>query len=293
MKLSKEREGEFFVFTQAILWGIFPVITILSFSKISPLMSFAGSAFFASIFFAIVLSVRHQWHQFLDRSARKDILLAVFIMGFLCYILTFIGLRYTTAGNASLISLTEVFFTFLFFNLLRREYISIGHIFGVVLVVLGAAIVLLPNITEFRMGDILILLTAVIAPIGNFFQRKARTKVSSEVIMFARSILVIPFIILLAFLLDPHLPSFGDFRGSLVFFVVNGFILLGLSKVFWIEGIHRISVTKADAFNSISPLLTIFFAWLILKNAPTIWQLSSFVPLFVGTLLLTKNANKK
>ena len=49
---------------------------------------------------------------------------------------------------------------------------------------------------------------------------------------------------------------------SLLFLVINGVLLLGVSKILWIEGIHRINVTKANALNSLGPLLTLLFAWL-------------------------------
>jgi len=223
-------------------------------------------------------------------SAIKDILLATLFLGFLYYFLLFVGLKYTTAGNASIISLTEAFFSFLFFNIWKKEHLSVEHIAGCVLLVLGALIVLLPSGTKIHTGDILVLVAAAIAPFGNFFQRRARAKVSSEVIMFIRSIIVSVLVFSIAIFSAPHISLFGDIKTSIIFFFINGFILLGLSKVFWIEGIHRISVTKANALSSVSPLLTIFFAWLILKNVPTIWQFYSFVPLFIGILLLTGKA---
>ena len=292
MILSKERKGEIFVFSEAILWSFFPIITIISYNNLSPLVSLAGSSFFAAIFFAIFLSVKHRWSEVKNLSAIKDILLATLFLGFLYYFLLFIGLKYTTAGNASIISLTEAFFSFLFFNLWKKEQLSVGHIAGCVFLVIGALIVLLPSGTKLHTGDVLVLLAAAIAPFGNFFQRRARAKVSSEVIMFIRSTIVAFLVFFIAIFLNPHLPLFGNIKASIIFFFINGFILLGFSKVFWIEGIHRISVTKANALSSISPLLTIFFAWLILKNVPTIWQFYSFIPLFIGILLLTKSGKE-
>jgi drug/metabolite transporter (DMT)-like permease len=65
--------------------------------------------------------------------------------------------------------------------------------------------------------------------------------------------------------------------------------MFGFVKMLWIEGIHRVSVVKANALTSTAPLFTLFFAWLILHNTPTIWQLSSFIPMFIGILLLGIN----
>ncbi|MFA5022594.1 MAG: DMT family transporter [Patescibacteria group bacterium] len=288
MALSKDQQGELFIFAEATLWSFFPIITILSYSKLSPLISLAGSTLFAALFFAIFLAGKNKWQEIKDLSVLGDIILATLFIGILYYFLIFTGLKYTTAGNASIISLAEVFFSFLFFNIWKKEYLSIENILGAILMVLGAVIVLFPGEIKLNLGDLLVLAATIVAPFGNFFQRRARTKVSSETIMFIRSIIVAPLIFLLALLLNPHLPSIDDFRVSLVFLIINGFFLFGLSKVFWLEGIHRIPVAKANALSSISPLLTIFFAWLILRNTPTIWQFLAFIPLFIGTLLLTK-----
>lgn len=92
-------------------------------------------------------------------------------------------------------------------------------------------------------------------------------------------------ILLLAFSLRQNFSASG-LRGSIIFLLINGLFLFGLGKVLWIEGIHRISVTKANALSAISPLLTLFFAFLFLGQHPTGWQLTAFVPMFFGVILL-------
>lgn len=63
MKLSTERQGEVFVSAGAISWGLFPVITILSYNTLSPMTSLGISALLAAIFFAVVLTIKKQWHE--------------------------------------------------------------------------------------------------------------------------------------------------------------------------------------------------------------------------------------
>ena len=64
--------------------------------------------------------------------------------------------------------------------------------------------------------------------------------------------------------------------------------LVNVGDIF-VEGISRISVTKAIALGSLSPLFVLIFAWLILHQMPTVWQIISLVPFFFGVLLLTNN----
>lgn len=288
MKLNKEREGELFIFGEAALWALFPVITILSYGKVSPLVSLGISSIFASIFFAIILSLKKKWHEIKMASAFKDILWTTFFIGILYYLFFFFGLRYTSAGNASIIALTEVFFSYLFFNIWKKDPLPLYHIAGAILMLVGAIIVLYPNFHKFQLGDILIVIAATIPPFGNFFARRARGKVSSEAIMFVRSIISGAVILLIAFISGNSF-SYPDFKSSFVVLFINGVFLLGLSKVMWIEGIVRISVVKANALGSVGPLLTLLFAWLFLRNIPTSWQLLSFIPMFFGIILLSIN----
>lgn len=288
MKLSKERQGELFIFSEAALWALFPVITILTYNKLSPLVSLGIGTIFAAIFFAVMLSVKKKWHEITNTSTLKEILIATFFIGILYYLFYFYGLRYTSAGNASIIALTEIFFSFLLFNIWKKEPLPPQHIGGALLMVFGAIIILYPNLHEFRLGDILILIGAACPPFGNLFVRRARKQVCSETIMFIRSIISGVIILLLAIILNNNF-SYADLKTSLPLLFINGVFLLGLSKVLWIEGIHRISMVKSHALSSLSVLITLLFANIFLHNVPTLWQFFSFIPMFFGIILLGKN----
>lgn len=287
MKLSTQRQGELFIFGNSFLWSLFPVITILSFSQLSPLVSLLFSVFFSSIFFTALMIKKRTWHELRNIAALKNITIMTLILGIGYYFCIFIGLQYTSAGNAAIIGLTQILFSYLFFHVLRKDHIPMYHIFGALLMVAGALIVLASGFTSFNIGDVLIVLANAFSPFGNHFAQKARKQVTSETIMFIRSIMssVLIFLILISLNTSFSVPAI---QNSLPFLLINGILLLGLSKIFWIEGIHRISVTKANALSSIEPFLTITFAWFLLLQAPTIWQLMAIVPICLGVILLSK-----
>ena len=221
-----------------------------------------------------------------------DILLTTLILGVLYYILTFFGLRLTSPGNASIIGLSEILMGYIFFHLIRKEEILKSHLIGAILVIVGVIIIFIPNFQKFQLGDLLILSAALIAPFGNFFQRRARTKTSSESILFIRSVIGTIIIFFLAFMLRDSFTVISIKSAFLVLFI-SGVFVFGLSKIFWIEGIHRIGIVKANALNCISPLVAISFAWVILQKAPTIYQLLSIIPLFFGIIFLSRNKTKR
>lgn len=151
---------------------------------------------------------------------------------------------------------------------------------------MGTLIVLYPNTTKLHLGDLLILMATMIAPFGNYYQQRARETVSSEMILFIRSSISTPVVLIFAYLLRDKF-SIMDVKSSAVFILINGFLLLGFSKILWVEGIHRISVTKSNALASISPPLTLLFAWFFLDDIPTRFQLFSIVPIIIGMVLLS------
>ena len=290
--MKEERKGESFIFFSSFIWGFFPIVTILSYKSVPSFISLALSTFLASVPFFIILLFKRKFFELKNPLLWKYILYIVIFNSIFYYSFFYFGLTRTTPGNASIIALFEVLTSFVFFHLLRKEHFSLESKIGASLMVIGATIVLVPNFTSFNLGDLFILLATFFAPIGNLFQQKAKKISSTETILFLRNIAATPVLFLLAYLFGQYLQS-SQIKESLWFLILNGIIILGLSKIFWVEGISRISVTKAISLSSLAPLFTLVFAWLILHQVPTFWQITSLVPFFFGILLLTNNLKLK
>ncbi len=287
--MTETKKGELYILSETLLWGLFPVITLLSFNTLKPLASLALSSLVAAIFFACVITYKKLWHEVFNKKAFLDILWGTFFIGIVFYLLQFIGLKYTTAGNAALVSLMEIFFSFLVFNLWKKEYLDGPHVFGAILMLCGALIVLLPKSSHVHGGDFIILLSTVAAPLGNIFQQRARKTVSSYTVMFLRNALSFPVILVLAMFVGQGF-SVADVSKTFWILLINGIFLLGVSKILWLEAIHRIPVVKANAINCIGPLFTLLFAYIFLKQSPTLWQLLAIIPLFFGVIIITKSS---
>ncbi|MBI5135232.1 DMT family transporter [Candidatus Uhrbacteria bacterium] len=289
--MTSQRQGELYILASALLWGLLPVITILSFASLPALVSLGLSTLIAAVFFAVVLTVRGRWSALKNTAVYKAIAMVTIINGVIYPALLFSGLQYTSAGNTAIIALSEVFFSFLLFHVLRRDHIPCTHIIGAVLMILGALIVLAPAYGQSRSGDLLILLASAVAPLGNYFQQQARYLVSSDAILFVRSAVSGIAILLFTLLVGPPAPRAAIIE-AMPLLLVNGIFLFGLSKIFWVESIHRISVTKANALSSVEPFVTLAAAMLILNDQPTLWQLVSVVPMCAGMILLSRRVDK-
>ncbi len=287
MKHTNTFIGNLAIFGEASLWGLFPVITTISFSHVSPVTSLLITILFAALFLGLWLLASGRWRELLIKAAWPDILAAAFFLAVLYYGFYFLGLAHTTPNNAAIVALLEVLFSYLLFNIWRKEYFSTNSILGALLMVIGAAIILLPKVSTVHSGDFLVMAAATSAPFGNLFQQRARKKISSLTLIFARYFLALPFLFLLNYFFGGP-PNWSQIYMALPALAVTGCALLGLAKIFWIEGIHRIPVTHAVALSSISVLFTLAFSYIFLHLPITLSQLLAGIPIFIGVLLLTR-----
>jgi len=270
---------------EAVLWSLFPIITILTFTGVDPLFSAGLSTLTAALFFAIMMTLQRKWKELLVTAAWKYILIATFFIAFLYYPLVFWGTSLTTANTVGILLLMEVFFTQAILGAWGKETLNRRQVFGSLFMVVGASFILFPGRLDLNVGALIILLANAVPPVGNYYAQQARLLVSSSTIMFVRSLIGGMVLIIFASCMGP-LPRYEMIQIAAPFLFINGFLLLGLSKIFWIEAIHRITISKAASLGSITPLFTMFFAFLILSEVPTIWQLAGLVPIVIGVNLL-------
>ncbi len=285
MDISTQRKGELFLFSEAFLWSFFPIITILSLNLLSPLYSLALSSLIAAIFFAIWITYKQKWSEFKIKKAIKYMFLTTLFIGIIFYSLIFVGLQYTTAGNASIILLMEVFFAMVILNGWKKEKLSPKLFFGAFFMVIGALLILFQGSFSINKGDLILLVATAVPTLGNYYAQQARQYVSSSTIMLFRSVVSGVFLLVFAAIIEPQV-SISVIRSSLWFLLINGILLLGVSKLLWIEAIHRISITKAISLQSIVPAFTLVFAYFILQEIPTLWQILGLIPIFTGVVML-------
>ena len=106
--MTESRKGELLIALEGILWAFFPVITALSYSSLPALISLAWGSLFAGVFFGAIVAYRGKWYELANKNFWKYVSGVVFFTGFLYYVFYFIGLEYTTPGNASIIHLVSL-----------------------------------------------------------------------------------------------------------------------------------------------------------------------------------------
>lgn len=288
--MTKEREGEILMVGLAILESWFPIFSIVAMSYIGALHTYTYSLFIALIFFIMIMFKRDRFKELKNKEAYKDLLLTSFWITSL-FAFVFIGMRYTTAGNMAVIIFLQLLFSYLYFNLFGKEKMHTLHLWGAFIMGIGALIILIPDELIFNKGDLLILVAAAIAPIANLYQKRAREFCSSETILGFRTFVGLPFIALMAWAFEPAV-EYDAFVAALPSLLFIGILIYVVSKIMWIEALHRTSITKLSAMLGLVPMMTLIFAYFYLHEVPELRQVLGIIPILVGGYLLTKPLNE-
>jgi drug/metabolite transporter (DMT)-like permease len=284
--MTKEREGELLTVGLSILESWFPILSIFCISYIGALHTYAFSLFVSLFFFLAIMLKKNLFLELKSTNSYKDLLLTSLWITTL-FALVFIGMQFTTAGNMSVIMFTQLFFSYLYFNIFGKEKMYLIHTIGAFIMGIGAIIILFPSDLIFNKGDMIILLAAMIAPIANTYSKRARRFYSSETILGLRTIIALPVIALLAWIIEPEIKT-DNLKLALPYVVLIGLMIFGVSKILWMEALHRISITKISAMIALIPPMTLFFAYLLLDEVPRTAQMIGIIPILIGGYLLVK-----
>ena len=287
--MTREREGELLMLSLSVIESWFPILSIVAMSYIGALHTYTYSLIIALVFFITIMYKRDRFKELKNKEAYKDLLLTSFWITTL-FLFVFIGMRYTTAGNMAVIIFLQLLFSYLYFNIIGKEKIDNLHLAGAFIMGVGAFIILVPDDLSFNKGDVLILIGAAIAPFANFYQKRARTYCSSETILGFRTIVGLPFIAAMAWYFEPA-THYEDFISALPYLLIIGIAVYVISKIMWIEALHRISITKVSAMMGLVPVMTLVFAYFYLGEVPEFRQVLGILPVLVGGYFITRPLN--
>jgi drug/metabolite transporter (DMT)-like permease len=82
--------------------------------------------------------------------------------------------------------------------------------------------------------------------------------------------------------------EYQNFINALPYILIIGTAIYVVSKIMWIEALHRISITKVSAMMGLVPMMTLFFAYSYLDEVPDLRQILGIIPVLIGGYLLTK-----
>jgi drug/metabolite transporter (DMT)-like permease len=286
--LADQRSGERFAFGLTIIEAWFPVLAVLAVSSLGGLHTYFYSLIIAVCILFIIHFVKRK------RFIKKDLnaLFPLFLTSLLTtamFAFIFIGLQYTSANNMAILMFMQVFFSYVYFYKNKTESLTLQQSLGAFLMLIGAMIVLFPEKIQLGLGDALIIFAAMIAPIANYWQKRSRSFVPSETILLVRSLFAIPVLFILAKWMEPDV-SWKMIQEQWFWLFMIGSLVFVVAKLWWIEAIYLLSITKVSAIFAFSPMMTLALSYWILDDMPTIHQIIGVFPIIMGSVLITRHS---
>ena len=285
---KKKSNGEMFLLTSAILEGLFPIIAHHSSQVFPPISFLTASSLIAAVIFFLYLLLSGQFPQKIPKKAILYSLgVAVFVM--MTYTLIFVGTSMTSAINTSLILQAEVLFAFIVGSLVLNERIKSEKILGAIFIVGGTTLVLFNGTVILNRGDLLILLATMIFPIGNTFAKKAMTLISNSTLLFLRYTFGSVLLIAASFLFEGDRLLAADFPVEKLWLIPTyAVLILVSSKVCWYMGLKTHSIGRSTSIIISAPAFSLLFAYFLLGEIPTIYQISGFMLTIIGITVLAR-----
>lgn len=287
---KQQLKGEAYTLVLSVLEAHFPIFAFFTVAALGSLHAYFYSLTIAGLCLLIWFALRRKWSDLKRTDAYQDLALtSLFLTTF--FGLAFLALQTTSPSHVAIILFMQVLFSYLYHGRRPGETLDRRHLIGVILMTTGAVIILFPDNLSLAPGDGLALLAAAIAPIGNLFQKRARTRVSAETILTLRTLIALPFVYLLAVLFETT-PDWSAVEAQWLWLFLTGFLVFFISKLFWVEALHRLPITKVNALFAFSPLMTIGLAYLYLNDPPTASQIFGALPIMIGSYFITQKPNK-
>ncbi len=285
---SKKRIAERLILMQAIIEGLYPIIVHYGVGKM-PALLFAGlTSTVAAAGLFLLMFVWGRMKELKNKKAWKYLLAVAVFNTVLAQVFIFEGARFTSGVNTAILLQAELPLTFLIYALLFKEHLGRAKLTSGALILMGTLLVLFNGTLKFNIGDLLIILGTLSYPFGNFFAKKALKEVSPVVALFIRNITGAPLLLGLSLAIGENWPqAIPAVRDHFELIVVNGLLILVVAKMLWYTGLKNLHVTRAIPIVLTAPAFSLIYAFFLLNEVPTIYQLLGITATLTGLYVIS------
>ena len=296
----------------ALLIGLQPIIAESRPSEIDPFIFAAITALIeALIFFPIYIIERYRIHKLNNKNQidkethdsllngwkKKGNLKLIFIIGVsfsAVPVLLFIGFDLAGSINSSLALKSEIIFTLLFgYLILKEEKISKIQILFCIFLFFGLIIAITQgsfNLLEFNIGVIIIVVNTALFSLIHTITKSAfdRNELFPTQVVFIRNLFsgTILFLIYLIIFPKENLLLLLDINNFIFFLFMS--VDYGFSLLLWYKTLSYIQIGKAGIINSLTPIITSFFAIILLGNVFTIFHLIGTAIIIISIIMIVR-----
>jgi len=290
MRNRREAHGAALALLSAALWGVFPVMVNRGSHHIPPLLFAAISTLLAAVGSLGYAAFKGQLYELRNRESYASLFMITLCIVIIPYTLFFIGAGKTSGMNTSLLLLSEIIFTLLFTPFIG-EKTTIEKLIGAFGVFCGAALILFHGSFKMNTGDVLVILSTASYPVGNFYAKKALTRVSPSVILLVRFFLGSLFLFLLSMFVESSSTVSAVIATNWPLLSLTGFVLLGAGKIVWYEALNRVDISKAISLSMTFPLFSLIILTGFYNEPISHQQAMGIAVMLVGVFFSAKRSS--
>jgi len=191
--------------------------------------------------------------------------LAMILLDIVAPICLLIGLKSTTAANASLLNNFEIVATAIIALMIFKESISARLWLGILFVTLSCALLSFEDISslQFSFGSLFILLACVCWGFENNCTRKISSKDPLQIVLL-KGIFSGMGSIVIGFCIGERI----TFVWSVFAVLGVGFVAYGLSIFFYVYAQRTLGAARTSAYYAIAPFIGVFLSLIIFRGIP-------------------------
>ena len=284
----KQKKAVFFALLAALLYAINSPFSKLLLEHVSSTMMAAFLYLGAGIgLFAVGLVQRITGRKAKEQPlTRKELpyTIGMVVLDIAAPIFWMLGLKHTTAANASLLNNFEIVATSLIALMIFREAISKRLWLAIGLVTLSSLILSFEVMSSlsFSLGSVFVLLACVCWGFENNCTRMLSSKNPLEIVVikgFGSGVGAL----VLALAVGESFPGFTYVLGALLL----GFVAYGLSIYFYIYAQRDLGAAKTSTYYAVAPFVGAGLSLLIFWELPSLSYIIALVIMIAGTWLAT------
>ena len=285
---KKENLGVILAFISAGFWGLFPVFVHQGTQTIPPLTYAAISTLLAAVGAFLYVVITGKLKELKITKSYLALWMITLCIVIIPMTLFFLGAKRTSGTNTSFLLLAEIIFTMIFTPFIGEKNTKLKFL-GASGIFLGALFILYNGNFQMNFGDLLIILSTVTYPIGNFYAKKALNLVSPATILFVRFLLGGIFISIFALIFEQTWSQIPElFVANWLLFLFSGLVLYGIGKIIWYEGLKRLDISKAISLTFIFPIFSLATLMIFFDEKVSAYQWLGIVIMMVGVYFSVK-----
>ena len=222
------------------------------------------------------------------RLARKDLpyTLGMIVLDIAAPIFLMIGLKQTTAANASLLNNFEIVATSLIAMLFFREKISKQLWIAICLIILSSALLTVEDVGTFRFssGSLFVLLAATCWGLENNCTRMLSHSDPLEVVIVKGLCSGVGSVII-GLAVGESFPV----AGNILLILLLGFVAYGLSIYFYVYAQRDLGAAKTSAYYAVAPFIGVLLSLIIFREIPGIMFFIALGIMILGTWLINRD----